>query len=190
MRTSIFACAALAGLLAHLPQAGAATPPPAPKAPAVTDTQTFQDWSVHCVAQALPPCEMLQVSQDKAGKLVTRFAIAYLPRQDRYALQLTVPLGVSLAKGVRITASDYAAQALPYVRCDNSGCYVEGAIEQGALDKLGHSAAQARLTIASVDGREINLPLSLRGFSDARSAMDRLAREKMAAAPPPAAKRP
>jgi invasion protein IalB len=73
---------------------------------------------------------------------------------------------------------------MPYLRCDSAGCYVQGAIQIGALDALGASRPEAKLSMASVDGRAVEMPLSLRGFSDARAAMESLAREKLVPASP------
>jgi invasion protein IalB len=180
----LFAPAAVLALLVHLPQAAAAAPLPAQSPP---EPQTFQDWNVRCVAGSLPPCEMLQTVQDKAGKRLLRLGVAYLPRRDSYIIRLVTPLGISIAKGARITASSFSSQAIPFLRCDGAGCYVEGAIETGALDSLDRGAAQAKVTIASLDGRDIALPFSLRGFADARSAMVRLARARVIVTPEPAA---
>jgi len=175
----------LYGLVAvsSLAWAAAAQTPDAGKQPAVTDTRTFGDWGVRCFAGRLPPCEMFQASRNKAGARVMEFVIAYLPRRDSHALRLTLPLGVSFAKGVRISASGYRSQAMPYLRCDRAGCYVRGAIARGALDALGHSNPRAGLAAGSPDGRDVEMPLSLRGFIEARGAMEKLAREKSAAAP-------
>jgi invasion protein IalB len=179
----IFVPAAVLTLLAQLSQAAAAPaqPPPEP--------QTFQDWNVRCVAGSLPPCEMLQTVQDKAGKRLLRLSVVYLPRRDSYIIRLVTPLGISIARGVRITASSFSSQAIPFLRCDGAGCYVEGAIETGALDSLERGAPQAKVTIASLDGRDIALPFSLRGFADARGAMVRLARAQVTATPETAAVR-
>jgi len=163
-------------LLFHAAAAAPATPSPSGGA------QNLGDWSVHCVAGSLPPCEMFQRVQDNAGKRLLNIAIAYEPRQDRYVIQLITPLGVSFARGVRITSSALSVQTLPYQRCDGAGCYVTGAIERGALDSLGRSDPKAKVTIAPLDGRDTDLPLSLRGFSDARTAMENLARKNVAAA--------
>lgn len=153
---------------------------------AATDVKTFGDWTVHCVPGALPPCEMFQITRNKRNRRVTGVAIAFLPRQGGYALQVSTPLGVSFVRGLKITASGFASQAMPYLRCDAAGCYVQGAIESGALDALGASRADAKLSMTSLDGRSADLPLSLRGFADARTAMETLARAKLAPAKPAA----
>ena len=166
-----------------------ALPALAQNAPVATDVKNFGDWTLHCVPGALPPCEMFQTTRNKANRRVTSIAIAFLPRQERYALQISTPLGVSFAKGVKIAASGFTSQAMPYLRCDSAGCYVQGAIQSGALDALGASRPEAKLSMVFVDGRSVELPLSLRGFSDARTAMESLAREKLAQAKPASPRR-
>ncbi len=166
----------------------AAQTAPIPNAPAAGDSQTFEDWGVHCVSGAAPPCEMFQFARNQAGRNLMSIAIAFLPRQDSYAVQLILPLGVSFAKGAKISAGSWASGTLPYQRCDAAGCYVGGAIESGALDALAHGGPKGKVTIASAgDGKALDIPLSLNGFSAARAAMENLAREKTTAAPKPAA---
>jgi invasion protein IalB len=151
---------------------------PAEKPAATTDTQTFGDWGVRCFAGRLPPCEMFQTARSKTGAVEAEFIVVYLPRRDSHMLQLTLPLGVSFAKGVKLLASGYTSQAMPYLRCDNAGCHVQGAVARGALDALDQSDPRAKLVVGSLRGRDVEIPLSLRGFAAARAAMEKLAREK------------
>jgi len=167
-------------LLAPAPETEAASTPAAPAGPAPTDVKRFGDWTVRCIPGARPPCEMIQVAA-KDGRRVMNVAVAYLPRVDRHALQITMPLGLSLGQGVKITASKFTSQAMPFQRCDGTGCAVQGNIEKGALDSLAESEPDARLDAAAVNGKAVSLPLSLRGFADARAAMEELARQKVGA---------
>lgn len=187
MRISLFPLGAVFVILLHSAQAAPAAAPANPQPS--NAAQSFGDWGVRCTANAAPPCEMFQLVQNRAGNRILSIAIAYEPRQDRYAIQLTTPLGVTLAKGVRLSASALTVQPLPYRRCDGTGCYVDGAIERGALDSLGRSDPKAKVTIA-LNGRDTDLPISLRGFSDARTAMENMAREKLTATDPAPAKPP
>ena len=164
---------------------GAILLPTAHAAPAPAPAQSFGDWGVRCVPGSAPPCEMFQIVQDKSGRRLLGIAIEYLPRQDSYAIQLTTPLGVSFAAGARIAASALTVRRLPFRHCDKDGCYIEGAIERGALDSLGKSQPKAKVTITMQGGRAVDLPLSLNGFADARPAMEKLAREEKQAAPGP-----
>jgi invasion protein IalB len=150
-----------------------------------TDAKQIGDWGVHCYPAASPsPCEMLEVAtQNKTGKRVMSVSIAFVPQQNRYVFQVAVPLGVALNKGVKIVASGYGGPAMAYRRCDRGGCYVEGFMNGNALDALGAASAAGKIEIAAANGRQIDLPFSLRGFSEARKAMEDLAREKAAPLP-------
>jgi invasion protein IalB len=140
----------------------------------------FGDWAVRCYASAnVSPCEMQElVTQNKTGERVMSTSIAYAPAQNRYVLQLTVPLGVSLAKGARIVAQGYNGAPMAFRRCDRGGCYVEGLIDTKTLDALAAASGPGKIEITSPDGRTIDLPFSLNGFVEARRTMTDLAREK------------
>lgn len=161
-----------------------ATAPAAPTGPAPTDVKQYGDWTVRCIPGGRPPCEMIQIARNKQGRRVSSVALAYLPRVDRHALRIDMPLGVSLSQGVKITASKFAAQPMPFARCDGAGCVAQGNVETGALDSLAGSDPDAKLEAAAVNGQAVTLPLSLRGFADARAAMETLAKQKVADAKP------
>ena len=191
MRHSIFGLALASASMLLAASAQAQTNPAAPPAVRPTDVKAIGDWDVHCRSGAVPPCEMLQVAQSSAGKRVMGIAFAYLPKQNKYLMQITLPLGVSFAKGVKLVASAYTSPAMPYLRCDRAGCYVEGFVDSGAISGLSNSTPQAKMIVASYDDHVISLPLSLNGFSQALTAMSGLARDKMgASSPAPAATAP
>jgi invasion protein IalB len=152
---------------------------------AAPQTRLIGDWGVRCYpAASLTPCEMQEMAtQKKTGKRVMSTSIAFAPAQNRYILQLMVPLGVSLAKGARIVANGYSGAPMAFRRCDRAGCYVEGLIDVKTLDALGAVTGAGKVEIASPTGQSIDLPFSLRGFADARKAMTDLARKKAAAGP-------
>lgn len=169
-------------LMALLPvSAMAQVQPPKP-----SEDKHIGDWNVLCYPVSSPsPCEMVEVAtQAKTGARVMRVSIAFAPSQNRYILQVALPLGVALPKGVRIVASAYNAPAMAYRRCDRGGCYVEGFVQSKALDALGASGPAAKIQVAAAGGNGIDLPFSLKGFADARKAMEDLARQNAASAAP------
>jgi invasion protein IalB len=143
-------------------------------------SKLFGDWGVHCSSSASgAPCEMQElVTQNKTGQRVMSTSIAYAPAQNRYIFQLSVPLGVSLAKGARIVANGYNGAPMAFRRCDRGGCYVEGLIDTKTLDALTAATGPGKIEIASPDGRTVDLPFSLNGFVEARKAMTDMARAK------------
>jgi invasion protein IalB len=195
MKSSWLVPGALAAACILYGAAGAQTaaPPPAPKAQTAADTQTFEDWTVRCVTGATPPCQMIQLAQNKAGKRVSSLIIVYLPHQNSYALQLVTPLGVGFAQGATISAGSWTSKALPFRRCDATGCFVSNAIDSITLDTLARGPDKGKITLTTAaTGKPIALPLSLRGFAAARSAMETETRAKESAAPtkPAAAVKP
>jgi len=179
MKNIVFLPAAAIALLAGVASpacAQVALAAPSASAPAAnaSSVKLFGDWGVRCfAAPAHAPCEMQEaVTEKKNGARILGVSIALAPAQGRYIFQLAVPLGVSLAKGAKIEASNYSAPAMAYRRCDRGGCYVEGLIDGKVIDALARSAPSAKVEIAAMDGRTVDLPFSLRGFADARKDME------------------
>jgi len=157
--------------LAQAPaDAGGATPPAAPKAP---DVKTIGDWAVRCFPVSSPsPCDVYQELDDqRTRQRVLSLSIAYIPSLDRHALMVTVPLEVSIPKGVVIKTDSFTSQPLRYRRCDRMGCYVEMAIENGAIESMAKSGPDAAVQIVADNGKPYNLKFSLKGFAAAHDQM-------------------
>lgn len=172
-----------AGLVLGLTPALAQNGPPKPDI-----TKQFGDWLVRCYPVASPsPCDMYEVlAQKDTGNRVMSMSFAYAPKQDRYVVQIAVPLGVALKNGLIIKAGDYASPVMQFRRCDRGGCYVEGVTDKALLSALAQRSGEAKATIASDDGRTLDVNFSLKGFSDAHGEMASLAKQR-ATEPKPAA---
>jgi invasion protein IalB len=188
MRSSLTAIAAL--LLLSL---GAATgqPAPAPSAGAPlqpSETKTFGDWTVRCYPIASPsPCDMYELLANKQNnQRVMSLSIAYLPSGDKHVIQVAVPLGILIPKGLVIESDTYTSQMLHYRRCDRGGCYVEMLFDNAAISALSTASGPARIKIVADNGKVFEIPFSLKGYADAHGAMVDLARKKTAEKPPPA----
>ncbi len=175
-------------LLAAAPGLAAAAPSPsgaaAPSTPAQTSNQgieNFGDWDVRCFpVKSASPCEAIYLAVEKrTHQRVTGLTVVYAPAQDRYVMQVAVPLGVSIADGLVIQTSTFTTAKLPFRRCDEGGCYIETAINTKMIDALkGASASEALLAIVWADGKKATLPFSLKGFGDAVAEMVKLARDR------------
>ncbi len=150
-------------------------------------TKQYGDWLVRCYPVASPsPCDMFELlAQKKTGNRVMSMSFAYAPKQNRYVVQIAVPLGVALKNGLTIKSASYTSPALRFRRCDRGGCYVEGVTDSAMIDALSQGTGQAKATIASNEGRTLDVAFSLTGFGEARSAMAELAKQR--AVQPPAA---
>ncbi|HTO40867.1 MAG TPA: invasion associated locus B family protein [Rhizomicrobium sp.] len=171
-----------AGLVLGLTPAFAQTAPPKPDI-----TKQFGDWLVRCYPVSSPsPCDMYELlAQKDTGNRVMSMSFAYAPKQDRYVVQIAVPLGVALKTGLTIKAADYVSPVMQFRRCDRGGCYVEGVTDSALLSALAQQSGDAKATIASDDGRSLDVNFSLKGFGEARSAMAELAKQR-ATEPKPA----
>jgi invasion protein IalB len=169
-----------------------------------SETKPFGDWTVRCYPVKTPsPCDMFELLANKqSGQRVLSVSIAYMPSGDRHVIQIAVPLGVSIPRGLVLTSDAYTSPALHYRRCDRGGCYVEMLLPNETITSLASAGTQAKIRIFAVTGKAFEIPFSLNGFGDAHNAMQDLARKKVAgndtvapapvtpAAPAPAAPSP
>ena len=171
--------AACAGLM--LAAGGAlAQQAPAADAPGRPDVKNVGDWMVRCFPiQSPSPCDIFQ-EQDyqKTGQRVLSISIAYVPSMDKHAIQISVPLDISIPKGVTLQTDNYTSPVLKYRRCDRNGCYIEMAVDNGLVEGLAKSGADGKVNIAADNGKNYTLKFSLKGFSQAHDDMVAQARAK------------
>jgi invasion protein IalB len=188
MRSILAAVAALLlsfGTAAAQPQPAAA-PGSAPLQP--SETKSFGDWTVRCYPIASPsPCDMYELLANKQNnQRVMSLSIAYLPAGDKHVIQVAVPLGILIPKGLVIESDTYTSPTLRYRRCDRGGCYVEMLFDTAAVNALATASGPAKIKIVADNGKVFEIPFSLKGYADAHGAMVDLARKKTAEKPPPA----
>ena len=189
-----------AALLAVLPIVALAQQPPAPAVPPPADpnaaaaaaaaqqfsiNQNVGDWVVRCVLTSVKspaPCEVLQSTVNKdSQQRISSMSIAYVPSRETYAMQIVVPTGVALAKGLTLAPP---LNAVKFTRCERDGCYVEMLIDNAAITSLAGAGKGATIGVVGY-GREneIKLPVSLTGFPEAMDRMKTFARERAVALP-------
>jgi len=183
----------LASVAALLLSLGAASAQPAPASASgaplqPSETKTFGDWTVRCYPIASPsPCDMYELLANKQNnQRVMSLSIAYLPSGDKHVIQVAVPLGILIPKGLVIESDTFTSQMLHYRRCDRGGCYVEMLFDNAAINALATASGPARIKIVADNGKVFEIPFSLKGYADAHGAMVDLARKKTAEKPPPA----
>jgi len=187
-----------ASLLAVLPIVALAQQPPAPAAPPPADpnaaaaaaqqfsiNQNVGDWVVRCVLTSVKspaPCEVLQSTVNKdTQQRISSMSIAYVPSRETYAMQIVVPTGVALAKGLTLAPP---LNAVKFTRCERDGCYVEMLIDNAAITSLAGAGKSATIGVVGY-GRdnEIKLPVSLTGFPEALDRMKTFAKDRAVALP-------
>ena len=102
---------------------------------------------------------------------VLSLSIAYVPSLDRHAMQIAVPLGIAIPKGVIIKTDSYTSPALNYRRCDRNGCYVEMAVDNALVEASPSPVPRPRSISWPTTARPIALNFSLKGFAAAHDDM-------------------
>lgn len=180
-----FAPSAFAQDAAQAPAQGTQQAAPAPN-DNVALTENFGDWTVRCFKiKGAAPCDVLQLAANKDTKQrVLSLSIAYVPSRDSYGMQIIVPLGIALAKGVTLEAGDKTLTSIKYTRCERDGCYVEVLAPDTTLAEMANMPKTTLNIFGYGKTEAAKLPLSLNGFGTALNRMKQLARER--AVTPPA----
>jgi invasion protein IalB len=181
--SSLLSGLALTALLAG--SAAAQAPAAAPPAPVQPEIKTIGDWAVRCYpVQSQSPCDMFQQQNEKdSQQRILALSLAYIPHLDRHAIQIVVPLGIAIPKGIILHTASFTSQPFAYRRCDRGGCYVETLVDNSVIDQIGRGGDNAMVKITADDGKSYDLKISLNGFSGAHDSMAEQARQK-AKAPP------
>jgi invasion protein IalB len=183
--------AAPAAAPAQAPAAGQPPNPNAPPAPQFSINQPYGDWAVRCALETVKspaPCDVIQltVNQDTKQRIMS-FSLAFVPSREAYALQLIVPIGVALSRGLSIGTGDRPLENVKYTRCERDGCYVELLIDEPTIDAMQAVAGDGKSTNVTVVSygqfTQLNLPVSLKGFPEAMDRMKTLAKQRAIAIP-------
>jgi len=137
------------------------------------ETKTIGAFQVRCFAiKSVAPCDLYEDRVDKqTGQRVVSLSLAYMPSGNRYILQVTVPLGISLEKGIVITGGGFTSPTLPVRRCDQTGCFVEAPVAKELVDALAKAGSDAKIRVVP-EGRPVfDFPFSFDGFTAAHDDM-------------------
>jgi invasion protein IalB len=174
-----FSAALVAVALAVTPVLAQDAQQPAKRSSGPQVMKTFGGWDVRCFPVSTPaPCDIWEaIAFKKGGNLAVSISIVYVPSQNRYLTQLIVPLGVDLGKGAKLLSGSFASDTIPFHHCDRVGCYF-GVGNANPLVEAMKSQPTMRVRVAQFRGKSIDLGVPLKGFPDALSAMDELAKQK------------
>lgn len=146
--------------------------------------EKFDDWYVRCLppSHGSPTCEIAQVAQVmREGKSVNVLTIAVAPtvksapkddNKNAQPLTLTalVPLNVGLRAGLSIVAEGKSVAKLAYRNCNQAGCWAELPLRPAMLSTLSKGSS-GEATLRLVDGQDVKIRFSLKGFKAAVAAL-------------------
>ncbi len=159
--------------------------PAAPASPGRPEVKSIGDWMVRCFPITSPgPCDIFQELDDqRTRQRVLSISIAFIPSLNRHGIQITVPLEVSLQKGLTIVTDSYTTPVMKFRYCDRTGCFVQMPLDNSVIESIGKSGPDAKVRIYADSGKVFDLKFSLKGFSAAHDSMAEQARAKGKAAP-------
>ncbi|MEX0386647.1 invasion associated locus B family protein [Spiribacter onubensis] len=132
-----------------------------------------QNWVVRC--QPAPAdafgagefCEMYQqVSEQETEQTVLEVVIGYPQEASQPVALFNLPLGMRLPPGVRLQVDDNEPIQFPVQLCLGSGCRADIELGEALIGQM-RAGAEAVLTIVDPQGRNVEIPMSLLGFSAA-----------------------
>ncbi len=170
------------GAVAQTPAAGqdvpnAGLPLGVPKQEAdIQVKDSFGDWQLFCVrvADRLDPCELYQLLRDQDGNPVaevTVFADSGDPQVVAWAMIVT-PLETLLTENLRIAVDGGEARTHRFLFCRATGCFSQLGLTDDEIGQFRQGAV-AKVTIvpAAAPGRDVELDMSLRGFTAGWNAL-------------------
>jgi len=177
---TVFVLSATPALAQDDAQAAPAQEQPAAKKPMTPSVmKSFSGWDVRCYPVSTPaPCDVWEaIGFKKSNRLAASVSIVYIPSRDEYLMQLIVPLGLDLAKGLKIVSGSFSSPVLPFHHCDRIGCFVGVAGSNAIINALKNQSTM-KLHVEFYRGKSMDIGVPLKGFQDARAEMVTLAKQK------------
>lgn len=180
MKAIVSGLAFSAALLGLAASASAQTPAAAP-----AGEKLIGDWRISCTGPAQAPCVMQQVIANKAtGQQVMATSVIYLPSNGVHLLQIFLPLGVSIPRGVQIKSDSFTSPKLQFQACEPQGsCVVALPLNQESVTNLSRAGSNTQVVFAFDGGQDVLVRMSLNGFADADAYMAEQAKAKTKSAP-------
>ncbi|MEP1444202.1 MAG: invasion associated locus B family protein [Hyphomicrobiales bacterium] len=131
-------------------------------------------WIVTCSNRAIPErlnCSMSQVVTVANGNSRQRIVSATIHRQDENAeILITLPHGLNLLKGVGFAIDEASSQRFDIHAADANGSYVRIPLTKDRVSAM-KTGNIMKLSVVGSNGQNINLQLSLNGFTQAYNLM-------------------
>jgi len=108
----------------------------------------------------------------RSGTRLAQLALGSQPGKTDEELVISVPLTVLVQPGVGLQiGSD--TKTYPYQTCVATGCVSIVKVDDALLKSLD-GASSAALVVTAQNGRSVSLPVSVKGYSDARKAFNNI----------------
>ena len=141
---------------------------------AVEDGDSFGHWLVRCGPEesaADGGCFLFQnLVLKEGGQRVLQVAVGFVDNSPEPIALLSLPLGISLPPGAKISIDDDQKYDMQIERCEANGCRAGLKLSSNLLERflLGKSLS---VLFHDAQRRPIEVPLSLEGFNQGYKTM-------------------
>jgi invasion protein IalB len=94
------------------------------------------------------------------------------PNKTSEEMVVSVPLTVLIQPGIGLQVGN-DTKTYPYMTCIASGCVTMITMDDKVLGSLNTASSMA-LVVTAQNGRTVSLPVSVKGYSDARKALNNI----------------
>ncbi len=137
----------------------------------------FKDWIKECEKLKGPEgkeIELCQISQTltntEINQPMLKVAAGYVPGKKDAVLIITLPLGIILPPGIQLTVGEGKAAKVPVTTCLPQGCQAGAQLDKEFTERL-KKGNKLIVTFLGPDGKQINAPISLSGFTAGLDSM-------------------
>lgn len=161
-----------AAFAAWVAAAPASAQTPAPQ----RTTATFEDWTLRCETQGNPPvknCELVQaVTAPGQTQPITQIAIGRTNAKAPMKIVFQLPVNVWIETGVSFLIEAKGQPVTATLRwCNPAGCFADVDLSNDHVKRMRAATAQGRFGFKDAARRDINIPVSFKGFSAALDAL-------------------
>jgi len=154
-----------AGWITHGPGAGGDVP----------RMSFYQDWRLICPSdkEQKAACGMTSdVVDPRSGTKLAQLSLGSQVDKNKEEIVVSVPLTVLIQPGLGLQiGSD--TKTYPYMTCIATGCVTMIPADDKLLGSL-NSASSIALVVTAQNGRSVSLPVSVKGYGDARKALNNI----------------
>lgn len=139
-------------------------------------------WVLRCAdvadakdqSKTVKNCEIFQrLSVKQTGQRIIEFVVGKDAVKEKQGIKrgvVILPLGVLIQSGVRMQIDELPAYKFDLHHCTDGGCFAFVDLNSDIIGKM-KKGEKAKMTMKSVEGKNVNIVLSLAGFS---AAVDKL----------------
>ncbi len=138
------------------------------------DGDKFSDWTMRCEKpqETLEErCHIFQNAKDEEnGRDIAQILVGNVPQLSEPLMFIMLPLGVFLPSGVQIQVDGNEPVGLPFEVCTPDGCRAGAPMKEPLMGAF-KNGLKLNLKVKDFDGRDVDIPMSLKSFTAGLNAL-------------------